>query len=105
MTISLYRRYRPRTFDEVAGQDMAVDVLKRRSETAGGSCVPLLRAQGMRKNIPGQAPHMSTQLYGPEGRIRTVRRMRGAPPSLQGKASVVVEIDGTSTTGSKRSGN
>jgi len=29
MTISLYRRYRPRTFDEVAGQDMAVDVLKK----------------------------------------------------------------------------
>ena len=29
MTISLYRRYRPRTFEEVAGQDMAVDVLKK----------------------------------------------------------------------------
>lgn len=29
MTISLYRRYRPRTFDEVTGQDMAVDILKK----------------------------------------------------------------------------
>lgn len=29
MTVSLYRRYRPGTFDEVAGQTVAVDVLKK----------------------------------------------------------------------------
>ncbi len=29
MSVSLYRRYRPRTFDEVAGQETVVDVLKK----------------------------------------------------------------------------
>ncbi|MFA7621956.1 MAG: AAA family ATPase, partial [Aminobacteriaceae bacterium] len=29
MSVSLYRRYRPQTFDEIAGQETVVDVLKK----------------------------------------------------------------------------
>ncbi len=62
MTISLYRRYRPRTFDEVAGQDMAVDVLKKAlRETRWGTPISF-PSQGVRKDIPGQAPRQGPEL-------------------------------------------
>ena len=78
-TQSLYRRYRPRRFGELKGQDHVVRALRDAvAERPRGPGLPVLRAPRHGQDDVGADPRQGAQLRAP-GRRRAVLRVRVVP--------------------------
>lgn len=100
MTISLYRRYRPRTFDEVAGQDMAVDVLKKALQRQQvGHAYLFSGPRGCGKTSLARLLAKALNCTALKDGYEPCGECAGCTSITSGESLDVVEIDGASNNG------
>ena len=100
MTISLYRRYRPGTFGEVTGQDVAVDVLKKALQRGRvGHAYLFSGPRGCGKTTVARLLAKALNCLDPKDGYEPCGECSSCLAITAGDSLDVIEIDGASNNG------